>query len=231
MKILVIDDEPQIRRALKLGLEKDGFEVTQAASGEEALDLLSTRAFDLIVLDLALPGLDGFEICKQIRTWSQTPILVLSVRDREEDKIKALDCGADDYITKPFGIGELSARVRAILRRARQEEAAHGAAMIEEGTLKIDQDKRIVTVKDQVVHLTPKEYDLLVLMINNRNRVLTHRQLLSKIWGPEYGDDNHTLRVHIANLRTKIELDPTRPEYIQTETRVGYRFVSRSNLY
>jgi len=125
MKILVIDDEPQIRRALKLGLEKDGFEVTQAASGEEALDLLSTRAFDLIVLDLALPGLDGFEICKQIRTWSQTPILVLSVRDREEDKIKALDCGADDYITKPFGIGELSARVRAILRRARQEEAAH----------------------------------------------------------------------------------------------------------
>lgn len=229
MKLLIIDDEQQIRRALKLGLERGGYEVTLAADSEEGLDKLATQNFDLIILDLALPGLDGFALCSQIRSWSKTPILVLSVREHESDKIRALDCGADDYLTKPFGIGELLARIRAILRRAKNDEPSHQAPIFEEGNLKVDFDKRIVTVDNKVVHLTPKEYDLLVLLINNCNRVLTHRQLLSKVWGVEFGDDNHTLRVHIANLRTKIEKDPTRPTLIQTETRIGYRFVSADN--
>ena len=226
MKVLVIDDEPQIRRALKMGLERNEYVVSLASSGEEGLDKMATEQFELVVLDLAMPGLDGFEVCRQIRSWSQVPIVVLSVRDSEEDKIKALDCGADDYLTKPFGVGELLARIRAVVRRTKGAEANLLTPIFTEGNLVVDFDKRIITVSGDIVHLTPKEYDLLHMLITNANRVLTHRQLLTKIWGIEYAEDHHSLRVHIANLRNKVEVDPTRPKLIQTETRIGYRFVS-----
>lgn len=223
MKILVIDDEPQIRRALRVGLEQNNYQVFLAANGEEGLDMAASRLPDLIILDLAMPGKNGFDVCKELREWTKTPIIVLSVRDREEDKIKALDLGADDYLTKPFGIGELLARARAVLRRQapdeEQEQSTFSCA-----SLKVDFAHRRVYIANEEVHLTPKEYDLLRYMTTNADRVLTHRQLLSKVWGPEYENDSHTLRVHIANLRNKIEEHPERPFYIHTETRVGYRF-------
>lgn len=223
MKILVIDDEPQIRRALRVGLEQNNYQVFLAASGEEGLDLAASRMPDLIILDLAMPGKSGFDVCKELREWTKTPVIVLSVRDREEDKIKALDMGADDYLTKPFGIGELLARARAVMRRQssddQQEQSTFAFA-----NLKVDFAHRRVYLSNEEIHLTPKEYDLLRYMTTNADRVLTHRQLLSKVWGPEYENDSHTLRVHIANLRNKIEEHPERPYFIHTETRVGYRF-------
>ncbi len=224
MKVLVIDDEPQIRRALRAGLERSGFTVMAAASGEEGLDIASTHPSDLVILDLAMPGTDGFEVCKELRKWSKVPIIVLSVRASEEDKIKALDLGADDYLTKPFGVGELLARIRAVLRRFSAAESDSAESIFKSGDLEVDFPHRQVTVSGQPVHLTPKEYDLLKCMIEYRNRVLTHRHLLTKVWGAEYADDTHTLRVHMANLRNKIEADPTRPRFIHTETRIGYRF-------
>lgn len=223
MKVLVIDDEPQIRRALRVGLERGGYQVTLAESGEEGLDKASEHPPDIVILDLAMPGTDGFQVCEELRKWFNSPIIVLSVRDSEEDKIKALDLGADDYLTKPFGVGELMARMRAVLRRAGQGEEVD-EPVFKTGELVVDHAHRQVTVRGETVHLTPKEYDVLICMIQFRNRVLTHRQLLSKVWGVEYADDTHTLRVHVANLRNKIEKDPTRPEHIHTETRIGYRF-------
>lgn len=229
MRILVIDDEPQIRRALRAGLERSGYQVMLAASGEEGLDTASEHPPDLVILDLAMPGTDGFQVCKELRSWTQIPIIVLSVRDQEEDKIRALDLGADDYLTKPFGVGELLARMRAVLRRASSGDESADEGVFESGDLRVDQAHREVTVAGAKVHLTPKEYDLLVCMIQFRNRVLTHRQLLSKVWGAEYAEDTHTLRVHIANLRTKIEKDPARPQFVHTETRIGYRFRSEES--
>ncbi len=219
----MIDDEPQIRRALRAGLERSGYEVILAASGEEGLDLAALHNPDLIILDLAMPGTDGYEVCRQVRSWSRAPIIVLSVREGEEDKIKALDLGADDYLTKPFGMGELSARLRAVLRRTSVPGEPDEPTFSCEN-LAVDFAHRRVTVDGQEVHLTPKEYDLLRYMCLNADRVLTHRQLLTKVWGPEYADDSHTLRVHIANLRNKIEKTPERPRFVHTETRVGYRF-------
>jgi len=223
VKVLVIDDEPQIRRALRAGLEHNGYDVVLASSGEEGLDLASVQPADLIILDLAMPGTDGFDVCRELRKWTDVPIVVLSVRDSEEDKIKALDLGADDYVTKPFGVGELIARMRAVLRRA-GNAAESEEPSFSHGGLEVDFAYRLVRKQGKEIHLTPKEYDLLRYMIQNRNRVLTHRQLLSKVWGPEYADDHHTLRVHVANLRNKIETDPARPRFVHTETRVGYRF-------
>lgn len=223
MKFLVIDDEPQIRRALRVGLEQNNYQVFLAANGEEGLDMAASRLPDLIILDLAMPGKNGFDVCKELREWTKTPIIVLSVRDREEDKIKALDLGADDYLTKPFGIGELLARARAVLRRQAPDEEQEQSTFTC-ANLKVDFAHRRVYISNEEVHLTPKEYDLLRYMTTNADRVLTHRQLLSKVWGPEYENDSHTLRVHIANLRNKIEEHPERPFYIHTETRVGYRF-------
>ncbi len=223
MKVLIIDDEPQIRRALRAGLERSEYEVTLAASGEEGLDLAALHNPDLVILDLAMPGIDGFEVCRQLRSWSKAPIIVLSVREGEADKIRALDLGADDYLTKPFGVGELLARMRAVLRRAMvADEPAEPSFLCD--YLRIDFARRLVTIDDVEVHLTPKEYDLLKYMTANVNRVLTHRMLLTKVWGVEYAEDTHTLRVHIANLRNKIERIPERPCFIHTETRVGYRF-------
>ncbi len=223
MKVLVIDDEPQIRRALRAGLEHNGYEVMLAANGEEGLDTAALKVPDLLILDLALPGTDGFTVLKQLREWSKVPVIVLTVREGEEEKIKALDLGADDYLIKPFGLGELLARMRAVLRRANSEEKEAESTFSYQG-LYVDMAKRLVSIDDIEVHLTPKEYDLLKYMILQPNRVLTHRQLLTKVWGPEYSEDHHTLRVHIANLRNKIETHPERPRLIHTEMRIGYRF-------
>jgi two-component system KDP operon response regulator KdpE len=195
-----------------------------AANGEEGLDMAAENNPDVIILDLAMPGIDGYEVCRQIRTWSKTPIIVLSVREGEEDKIQALDLGADDYLTKPFGIGELMARVRALLRRSNAQDEDQPTYTCD--NLQIDFAHRRVLLSGVEVHLTPKEYDLLCYMAQNADRVLTHRQLLTKVWGPEYANDSHTLRVHIANLRNKIEDQPERPRFVHTETRVGYRFRS-----
>jgi two-component system KDP operon response regulator KdpE len=222
-RILVIDDEPQIRRALRAGLERAGHAVAVAENGEQGLDAAATAPPDLVILDLAMPGIDGFAVCEELRRWSKAPIIVLSVRDEEDDKIRALDLGADDYLTKPFGVGELMARVRANLRRA-TADAEPAERNFKSGPLEIDFVHRQVFVDRNEVHLTPTEYDLLNCMIAYRNKVLTHRQLRAKVWGPEYADDPHVLRVHIANLRNKIEADPTRPRFIHTETRIGYRF-------
>lgn len=223
MNVLVIDDEPQIRRALRAGLERNDYAVTLAASGEEGLDAAALKPPDIVILDLALPGIDGLVTCRRLREWSKVPIIVLSVRESERDKIAALDLGADDYLTKPFSIDELIARMRAVLRRI-GGEAESGDSIVVTGKLRIDFARRRVTLDGAEVHLTPIEYELLRYMALNPDRVLTHRQLLTRIWGNEYAEETHTLRVHIANLRNKIESDPARPRYLHTEPRIGYRF-------
>jgi two-component system KDP operon response regulator KdpE len=223
MTALIIDDEPQIRRALRAGLERNGYMVWLAASGEDGLDTAALHPPDIVILDLAMPGIDGLEVCRQLREWTKVPILVLSVREGEADKIAALDLGADDYLTKPFSLEELLARMRAVLRRASAEQEPD-APQFSAGDLRIDFAHRRVTLSGQELHLTPTEYELLRYMALNPDRVLTHRQLLTKVWGAEYADDTHTLRVHIANLRNKIEPDPTRPQLLHTEPRIGYRF-------
>ncbi|MBU6451610.1 MAG: response regulator transcription factor [Cyanobacteria bacterium REEB67] len=223
MKVLIIDDEPQIIWALETGLERNDYQVLKASSGKEGLELAATHAPDIIILDLAMPGLTGFEVCKQIRSWTNTPIIILSVRKSEEDKIQALDLGADDFLVKPFGLPELLARMRAVLRRS-PSTAEPQESVFQLDDMRIDFVKRLVTIDGKEVHLTPKEYDLLRFMSMNVDRVLTHRQLLTEVWGPEYAHDTHTLRVHVANLRTKVEKRPERPRFIQTETRIGYRF-------
>ena len=223
MNVLVIDDEPQIRRALRLGLERNGYIVQVAANGEEGLDLAALEPCDLVILDLAMPGMDGLEVCRQLRGWSKMPIVVLSVREGEKDKIAALDLGADDYLTKPFSLDELLARMRAVLRRA-SNDAQADEPIFSAGDLTIDFARRRVLLAGQEIHLTPTEYELLTFMARHPDRVLTHRHLLTAIWGAEYADDTHTLRVHIANLRDKIEPNPTRPRFLHTEPRIGYRF-------
>ncbi|MBS2007510.1 MAG: response regulator transcription factor [Cyanobacteria bacterium SZAS TMP-1] len=222
-KVLIIDDETQILRALETGLERNNYQIITAQTGEEGLGMATLHKPDIIILDLAMPGLTGFEVCKEIRTWSKTPIIVSSVRKSEEDKIKALDLGADDYLVKPFGLQELMARMRAVLRRSSSEEAQPEASF-DLDNLHIDFRKRKVCIGGEEVHLTPKEYDLLRYMTMNVDRVLTHKQLLTEVWGPAYCNDTHTLRVHMANLRTKVETRPERPRFIHTETRIGYRF-------
>ena len=222
MRLLVVDDEPQIRRALKIGLERAGHTVLQAENGAMGLDLAAEHPPDLVILDLAMPEPDGIEVCLRLREWSKVPILVLSVREDEEDKIAALDAGADDYLTKPFSTGELLARIRAITRRASADEPDPPAFTA--GELTVDFARRQVRLAGQEVHLTPIEYDLLRQLTLHSGRVMTHRQLLSRVWGAEYADDTHTLRVHVANLRNKIEDDPARPRRRVTEPRIGYRF-------
>jgi two-component system, OmpR family, KDP operon response regulator KdpE len=225
MRALIVDDEPQIRRALRAGLEQNGYAVRLAATGEAALDDAALHPPDVVILDLAMPGMSGFEICRQLREWSKAPILVLSVREGEDDKIRALDLGADDYLTKPFSLGELLARLRAVLRRAGSTEEPEPPS-VTFGELRVDLARRMVSRNEQELHLTPIEYDLLRQFVFNPGRVLTHRQLLTRVWGAEYAEDTHTLRVHVANLRNKIEPDAARPRYIHTEPRVGYRFRS-----
>lgn len=221
-RILIIDDEVAIRRFLRTVLSSEEFSLHEAEHGHAGLSVTATIRPDLILLDLGLPDLDGIEVIKRIREWSQVPIIVLSVREREEDKIAALDAGADDYLTKPFGVGELLARMRASLRRARQLTPE---PTFVRDDLEVNLELRRVLVKGLEVQLTPTEYDLLKLLISQAGKVLTHRHILNKIWGPSHLEQPHVLRVNISNLRRKIEPDPAQPRYITTEPGVGYRLV------
>ncbi|MBZ9935270.1 response regulator [Mesorhizobium sp. BR1-1-16] len=222
-RILVVDDEPQIQRFLKPALTAAGYEVIQAATGTEALKFAATAAPDVVILDLGLPDMDGKDVVAKLRGWSEVPIIILSARDRETEKIAALDLGADDYIEKPFGIGELTARVRTALRH-RMRQAGEFESVSVDG-VEIDTLRRLVTRDGETVKLTPKEYDLLVLLARHAGRVVTHRTLLTAVWGPAHGEDLHYLRVFVGQLRQKIERDPAHPAIIRTEPGVGYRFV------
>jgi two-component system, OmpR family, KDP operon response regulator KdpE len=220
-RVLVCDDELQILRALRVILRDAGFEVITAQTAGEALDAAALRAPDAAILDLILPDGNGIEICRSIREWSEMPILVLSAVGEEQEKIRALEAGADDYVTKPFGPGELVARLRAALRRARP---GPDEPVLSADGLEIDVPGHRVVRDGEEIHLTPKEFDLLRTLARNRGRLLTHRALLGEVWGHAYEEDTQTLRVHIANLRRKIEPDPAQPRYIRTDPGVGYRF-------
>lgn len=220
LRVLVVDDEPAIRRFLRVALAAYGYQLFEAATGNEALVAVVTHRPDLVLLDLGLPDLDGVEVTRRVREWSQVPILILSVRGQEADKIAALDAGADDYLTKPFGVGELRARMRVALRRA---AVAAGEPVFSVGDLSVDLARRLVVAGGQEVSLTPTEYGLLRALVAHAGRVLTHGQLLREVWGPGYDGELHLLRVNISNLRRKIEPDPARPRYITTEPGVGYR--------
>ena len=218
-RVLVVDDEASIRRYLRPILTAEGFDVYEAINGQEALSAVLTHRPDLIILDLGLPDIDGIEVTRRLREWSQTPIIILSVREAEQDKVAALDAGADDYLTKPFGTSELLARIRVIKRR---QVIRENEPIFILGGLLLDYSRRVVSVNENEIQLTPTEYDILRLLASNVGKVLTHRQLLRQIWGEGY-NDMHILRVNISNLRGKLEPDPARPTYIHTEAGVGYR--------
>jgi two-component system KDP operon response regulator KdpE len=222
-RVLVIDDEAQIRRALKSVLSARHYEVDLAETAEEGLEITASRTPDIIVLDLTLPGMSGLEACRALREWYHGPILILSVRSADDDKIAALDLGADDYLTKPFSTGELLARIRALLRRTQGADAS--VMEVRSGDLFIDFAKRIVTVGAQPVHLTRIEFDILAFLARNPGRVVTSRMLLDQVWGPEYVGDTQALRVHVSHLRRKLESPGDVSRYILTEPGVGFRFV------
>jgi two-component system KDP operon response regulator KdpE len=229
VKIVVADDEQAILRMLTRNLTRRGYEVVTAADGEEALNQIEDTRPDLVILDLMMPRLDGLEVCRKVREWSQVPIIILSARGEESRKVEALDLGADDYLTKPFGLDELLARVRVALRRVSQMKeanAAGNAPIYRSGELVIDLARREVTVRGQEIKLTPHQYDLLKYLAQNAGRVITHRSALINVWGPEYGQETQYLHVFIGQLRHKIEPDSSHPIYILTEPGVGYRFVS-----
>jgi two-component system, OmpR family, KDP operon response regulator KdpE len=219
-RVLVVDDELPIRRYLRAALGAQGFAIFEAASGQEALNAVAAHHPDVVILDLGLPDMDGIEVTRRVREWSPIPIIILSVREAETDKVAALDAGADDYLTKPFGTGELMARMRVVMRRL---SAKADEPILQAGTLRMDLARRLVSVDGNKVTLTPTEYDLLRLLLQNAGRVLTHRQLLRQVWGTAYDSEMHMLRVNVSNLRRKIETDPARPHYLVTEPGVGYR--------
>jgi two-component system KDP operon response regulator KdpE len=219
-RVLVIDDEPQIVRGLKVILRSAGYAVESAATKADAMSALAARPPDAMVLDLVLPDGRGVEICEEVRRWSRLPILVLSALGDEREKVRALDAGADDYVTKPFGTDELLARLRAVLRRSAE---AGGSPLVEIGDLVVDLHDRQVTLAGREVHLTPIEFDLLRVLAQHRGRLVTQRQLLREVWGPEYSEETHYLRVHVAHIRAKLESDPSRPRSLITEPGVGYR--------
>jgi two-component system KDP operon response regulator KdpE len=220
--IIIVEDEKQIRRFVRSALEAEGCRVFEAQTGKQGLIEAGTRKPDLIILDLGLPDIDGIEFIRDLRSWSAVPILILSARSTENDKIVALDAGADDYLTKPFGVGELLARVRALLRR--QGKASEGGTVVVFGDVQVDLARRAVTRAGVPVHLTQIEYRLLCLLIANPGKVLTHRTLLREVWGPSFVESSHYLRVYVGHLRQKLETDPAQPQHIRTETGVGYRF-------
>ena len=222
-RILVVDDEPKIRMFMRANLEALGYEVYLAEDGIEAVETAGAVIPNLIILDVNMPHMDGIEACRRIREWADMPIIMLSVREDEKDKVMALDGGADDYITKPFGIDELLARIRVALRRA--SGPAVTIPVINVGDMEIDLSRRLVKKRGQLVKLTRTEYELLAYFISNCGKVLTHADLLRNVWGPEYGDEREYVRVFIGQLRHKIEDDPSDPKYILTESRIGYRFV------
>lgn len=223
-RILVIDDEFQITRVLKRSLGAHRYDVRTASDGESGLDLFNDFHPDLVITDLSMPEMSGIEVCRAIRKSSSVPIIILSVRGEEQVKVEALDAGADDYITKPFGMDELLARVRAALRRSPD----NGSTLLEVGDFRVDAASHQIFIRGESVHLTPKEFELLSVMITNHDRVLTHRALLAKVWGGDFTEQTEYLRVFIGNLRKKIEPDPSHPRYIITEPWVGYRFVTAS---
>ncbi len=218
--ILIVDDNPQIRRALRALLVPRGYTIVDARTGEEALDVIRHEHVDLILLDVNLPGMSGFETCKEIRRTSTVPVIMLSVRASERDKIQAFDAGADDYVVKPFGGDELLARVRAAFRRT----APNGLSTFTRDGLVIDFERRTVSLKSRRFRLTPKEFELLRQLVSNKGRTLTHRWLLQSVWGPDYGEEMESLRVLVNQVRKKIETNPAKPRYILTEPWVGYRF-------
>lgn len=219
LKVLVVDDEIAIQRFLRVALNGQGFIVSEANTGEAALQAITINRPDLVILDLGLPDMDGIEVTRRTREWSQMPIIILSVREQEDDKIAALDAGADDYLTKPFGMGELLARIRTVLRR---QSSGNSEPVFKISGLVVDLANRLVTMNGVDVQLTPTEYDILRSLVINAGKVLTNRQLLKMVWGEGY-DDLHILRVNVSNLRHKLEPDPSRPTYIHTEPGVGYR--------
>jgi two-component system KDP operon response regulator KdpE len=220
-RILVVDDEPQIRRVLKSALAAQGYEAFDARSGEDALEAIRERRFDLVLLDVNMPGMDGLEACRQIRPTSDVAIIMLTVRDAEPDKVAALDAGADDYVTKPFSTPELMARIRAALRRL--PIAATTSTVLDLGDIAVHPSDRRVTVRGQAVRLTPKEFDLLFYLASNPNVTVAHTKLLQAVWGPDYGDQVEYLRTFVNQLRKKIEADPAHPVYLVTEPWIGYR--------
>lgn len=222
MRILVVDDETQIRKLLRVALNAHGYEVEEVGTGNEAIVRATMLKPDLLIVDLGLPDMDGKRVVKEIREWSNAPIIVLTARDQEQEKIDALDLGADDYVTKPFSTGELLARMRVCLRRTVPKEED---VVIQCGNLAVDIVKRKVTVEDKEIKLTPTEYDIIKVMAQNAGRVLTHKQLLKAVWGNQYNEDTHYIRVYIGQLRRKLEKNPTQPQYIITESGVGYRLM------
>lgn len=223
-KILTIDDEPQIRKLIRVSLMAHGFESSEVATGEEGILRVMSVHPDLVILDLGLPDMEGMEVLQRIREWSSVPIIVLTAKEQEEAKILALDGGADDYVTKPFGMGELVARIRVALRHAAKSQ---DGPVMKFGDLVIDLSQRSVELRGNRVRLTPTEYELLKALAENAGRVLTHHQLLHKVWGGSLDSDSQYLRVYIGHLRKKLELDPTRPTFIITEPGIGYRFTTR----
>jgi two-component system KDP operon response regulator KdpE len=219
LKVLVVDDEIAILRFLRVALNGQGFIVSEASTGQEALQAIAMYRPDLVILDLGLPDMDGVEVTRRLREWSKVPVIILSVREQEIDKIAALDAGADDYLTKPFGMGELLARIRTVMRR---QTTGTSEPVLSIGSLMVDLPNRVVTMNGKNVQLTPTEYDILRLLVIYAGKVLTNHQLLRQVWGEAY-DDLHILRVNISNLRHKLEPDPSRPTYIHTEPGVGYR--------
>jgi two-component system KDP operon response regulator KdpE len=224
--ILVIEDEAAMRRFLRVSLESHGYRWVEADSGREGLSQAAARNPDLVLLDLGLPDQDGIEVTARLREWAKMPIIVISARGQEEDKVRALDAGADDYLTKPFGVNELLARIRVALRHA-HGASGPSAPVLEIGGLKLDLERREVFVDGREVHLTPIEYKLLVLLAKHAGKVLTHRQILKEVWGPNQSEHTHYVRVHMAELRKKIEANPARPVYLTTEPSVGYRLRDR----
>lgn len=223
--VLVIDDEKPIRRLLRMSLEANGYRFFEAATGEDGLAVAATQRPDIIILDMGLPAMDGLEVLHRLREWSRVPVIMLTVRDADEDKIALLDAGADDYLTKPFSMGELLARLRAALRHNQAEPAA---PVFESGRLTVDLTQRLVSVAGNAVKLTATEYAMLRVLVQHAGKVLTHRQLLRAVWGPEYETETQYLRVYVTMLRRKLEADPANPELVVTEPGVGYRLMLRS---
>ena len=224
--ILVIEDEPPLQKFLRVTLESQNYNVIEATRGEEGLRHAAVGQPDLVILDLGLPDIDGLEVTRRLREWATFPIIVVSARGKELDKVAALDAGADDYLTKPFGVGELLARVRVAMRHAASTKQPGGDPVFEMGDLKVDLARREVHTAGKLVHLTPNEFRLLAVLVKNAGMVMTHRQLLREVWGPGSGEETHYVRVYMNQLRQKLEADPARPKYLLTETGVGYRLAA-----
>ncbi|MBI5376584.1 MAG: response regulator [Candidatus Schekmanbacteria bacterium] len=221
--ILLVEDEPQMRRFLRITLQGNGYRLIESVTGQDGLTQVATRNPDVVLLDLGLPDIDGLEVTRRLRGWSSVPIIVISAREQEEDKIKALDAGADDYLTKPFGAGELLARIRVALRHVITQNSGGENPLFIIDNMKVDLAKRQVFIDDREIHLTPIEYRLLAVLVKHAGKVITHSQLLKEVWGAAYADQNHYLRIYMAQLRHKLEPDPARPRFFINEPGVGYR--------